>query len=55
MRLDNTGRMNQPGTTDGNWAWGVGSSDVWSTLSKEAKGLRHLNAIFDRMPPGVRE
>lgn len=55
MRLDNSGRMNHPGTTDGNWAWRVGSSDVWSTLDKEAKGLRHLNAIFDRLPPGVKE
>ena len=50
MRLDNKARMNFPGTTEGNWAWRVGDSDVWSKLKQEAKDLHQLAKDYDRMP-----
>ena len=53
MRLDNTARMNFPGTIEGNWAWRVGDSKVWQSLQAEAKAMRSLAATFDRLPPGV--
>jgi 4-alpha-glucanotransferase len=50
MRLDNKARMNFPGTTEGNWAWRVGDSDVWSKLKQEAKDLHQLAEDYDRLP-----
>ena len=50
MRLDNTARMNFPGTTKGNWSWRIGDSDVWSKLKKEAKELKQLATDYDRLP-----
>ena len=50
MRLDNTARMNFPGTTKGNWSWRIGDSDIWSKLKKEAKELKQLAADYDRLP-----
>lgn len=54
MRLDNSARMNFPGTIKGNWAWRVGDSSVWQRLAPEAKALKQLAAAFDRLPPGVK-
>lgn len=48
MSLDNKHRMNSPGKAAGNWAWRVGTSDVWSTLDKEAVRLRALAVDYDR-------
>ena len=50
MRLDNSARMNFPGTTKGNWSWRIGDSDIWSKLKKEAKELKQLAADYDRLP-----
>ena len=50
MRLDNTARMNFPGTTKGNWSWRIGDSDIWSKLKKEAKELKQLATDYDRLP-----
>ncbi|KAK9824025.1 hypothetical protein WJX72_007052 [[Myrmecia] bisecta] len=51
LRLDNSARMNFPGTTGGNWAWRIGEAGIWAKLEKEAKDLRALAAITDRLPP----
>ena len=51
MRLDNEGRMNRPGRAEGNWAWRVGDSSVWSTLESEAASLKAMAKLFDRLPP----
>lgn len=53
MRLDNTARMNFPGTIKGNWAWRAGGSDIWEKLAPEAQALRKLASSFDRLQPGV--
>lgn len=38
MRLDNTARMNTPGTAPGNWKWRMGDGGVWvGLLDKEAQ------------------
>jgi len=54
MRLDNSARMNVPGKAAGNWAWRVGSSDVWLTLADEAAELKRLAYIYDRLPKGAK-
>ena len=50
MRLDNSGRMNLPGSTKNNWVWRIGDSDVWKKLAPEAKALREMGELYDRMP-----
>lgn len=50
MRLDNSGRMNLPGSTKNNWTWRIGSTDVWKKLAAEAKALKELAETYDRMP-----
>lgn len=51
MRLDNSARMNFPGTVGGrNWAWRIGESDIWYHLRGEAQGLYQLAATYDRLP-----
>ena len=42
MRLDNSGRMNLPGSVKNNWTWRIGDSDVWKKLAPEAKALKKL-------------
>lgn len=54
MRLDNSARMNFPGTVEGNWSWRVGDEKVWGQLAQEARDLRALCAATDRLPPGER-
>jgi 4-alpha-glucanotransferase len=53
MRLDNSARMNTPGKAAGNWAWRVGSSDIWEQLQQEASELKRLTYIYDRLPKDV--
>lgn len=53
MRLDNSARMNTPGKAAGNWAWRVGSTEVWSDLQAEATELKKLAYVYDRLPKGV--
>lgn len=53
MRLDNTARMNIPGKAEGNWAWRVGSPDVWQQLSEEAAELQRLAYVYNRLPKGT--
>lgn len=53
MRLDNSARMNTPGRAAGNWAWRVGSTDIWQQLQPEATELKRLAYVFDRLPKGV--
>lgn len=53
MRLDNSARMNTPGKAAGNWAWRVGSIDVWEQLQQEASELKRLTYIYDRLPKDV--
>lgn len=50
MRLDNSARMNKPGRAEGNWAWRVGDEGVWDRLSDEAKQLKQMAELYDRMP-----
>ena len=52
MRLDNSARMNFPGTVEGNWSWRVGDEKIWGNLAQEAGDLRALCAATDRLPPG---
>ena len=54
MRLDNSGRMNLPGSTKNNWTWRIGDSDVWDTLAGEAEALKEMAETYDRLP-GVSE
>lgn len=51
MRLDNTARMNLPGTAGGNWAWRIGGADVWQRLAPEAEALRALADTYGRLAP----
>jgi len=48
MSLDNSGRMNLPGTAEGNWSWrmisGFGSKDMTSLALK----LRNVAGMYDR-------
>lgn len=50
MRLDNSARMNKPGRAEGNWAWRVGDGGVWDRLSDEAKQLKQMAELYDRLP-----
>jgi hypothetical protein len=50
MRLDNSARMNLPGSTSNNWTWRVGGPGVWETLTAEATALRGLIETYDRLP-----
>lgn len=51
MRLDNSARMNTPGRAAGNWAWRLdGGAGAWTKVAKEAKDLKQLAYVYDRMP-----
>ena len=50
MRLDNSARMNLPGSTTNNWTWRVGGPDIWEKLAPEAEALRELVETYDRLP-----
>jgi 4-alpha-glucanotransferase len=50
MRLDNTARMNTPGTAAGNWRWRVGDSGVWEGLKGAGADLRRLAHDTNRLP-----
>ncbi|GLC51147.1 4-alpha-glucanotransferase dpe1, chloroplastic/amyloplastic [Pleodorina starrii] len=50
MRLDNSARMNTPGTAAGNWRWRVGDRDVWEGLRGAAADLRRLANDTNRLP-----
>ena len=52
MRLDNSARMNLPGSTSNNWTWRIGGPDVWERLAPEAAALRQLAETYDRLPEG---
>ena len=51
MRLDNSARMNFPGTVEKNWVWRIGETDIWEKLSKEAEDLHELLRAYDRLHP----
>jgi 4-alpha-glucanotransferase len=53
MRLDNTARMNTPGTAPGNWRWRIGDSGVWARLAKESADLKAVAHASNRLakPP----
>lgn len=53
MRLDNSARMNLPGSTVNNWTWRIGGPDVWQKLAPEAAALRELAGTYDRLPAEV--
>lgn len=58
MRLDNeAGRMNTPGTTEGNWRWRMGGAAAFDALDADAEALRKLIDRYDRYqaPPAVPE
>ncbi|GMH35803.1 hypothetical protein BSKO_03671 [Bryopsis sp. KO-2023] len=52
MRLDNSGRMNSPGTAEGNWDWRVTDYNIWENLAGDAKELRKMARIYNRLPKG---
>ena len=54
MRLDNSARMNLPGSTSNNWTWRIGGPDVWERLAPEAAALRQLAQTYDRLPEGFK-
>lgn len=54
MRLDNTARMNFPGTVKNNWTWRIGDHGIWQRLEKESNELRLLLKIYDRLAPSIR-
>ncbi len=47
--LGDEARMNTPGVADGNWAWRVGSPGFFSTCKPQAKKLRKLATLFERV------
>ena len=54
LRLDNSARMNFPGTVVDNWTWRIGEADVWVKLTQEAADLHLLAETFDRLAPSVK-
>ncbi len=48
MRLDNTARMNFPGTTTNNWGWRVGETNIWGKLKKQAAEIKGWLEDYDR-------
>lgn len=55
MRLDNSARMNLPGSTSNNWTWRIGGPDVWERLAPEAAAMRQLAETYDRLPEGFKK
>ena len=47
--LGDEARMNTPGVADGNWAWRVGSPGFFMTCKPQAKKLRKLATLFERI------
>lgn len=54
MRLNNSARMNFPGTVKHNWVWRIGEADIWKKLSTEAEELRKLLQTYDRLAPSTK-
>ena len=48
MRLDNTARMNFPGTTTNNWGWRVGETNIWGKLKKQGAEIKGWLEDYDR-------
>ncbi|KAL3141911.1 4-alpha-glucanotransferase dpe1, chloroplastic/amyloplastic [Trebouxia sp. C0010 RCD-2024] len=48
MRLDNSARMNLPGSTTNNWSWRVGEGNVWKKLGKQGAEIKRWLEDFDR-------
>lgn len=48
MRLDETGRLNKPGTAEGNWQWRYFPEQLESLCAEEADYLRELLSHYGR-------
>lgn len=48
MRLDNSARMNLPGSTTNNWSWRMGDSKIWSKLNKHTEEIQQWLKDYDR-------
>lgn len=48
MRLDNSARMNFPGTVKNNWGWRVGEGNIWNKLKKQAAEIKQWLEDYDR-------
>ena len=48
MRLDNSARMNLPGSITNNWSWRVGEGNVWKKLGKQGAEIKRWLEDFDR-------
>lgn len=48
MRLDNSARMNLPGSTTNNWSWRVGEANVWKKLEKKGQQIKKWLEDYDR-------
>ena len=46
LRLDNSARMNLPGSTENNWLWRMGAGDLRNELADELMGLTILYARY---------
>lgn len=54
LRLDNSARMNFPGTVKNNWTWRIGEADVWQNLTQEAEDLHLMLETYDRLAPSAK-
>ena len=50
MGLDNTARINLPGSTGCNWSWRITDPDIWSKLAGRAAELEEMAAVYNRLP-----
>lgn len=48
LRLDNSARMNLPGSTTNNWSWRMGDSKVWAKLNKHTEEIQQWLKDYDR-------
>lgn len=48
MRLDNSARMNLPGSTTNNWSWRMGDNKVWAKLNKHTDEIQMWLKDYDR-------
>ncbi|PNH04623.1 4-alpha-glucanotransferase DPE1, chloroplastic/amyloplastic [Tetrabaena socialis] len=55
MRLDNTARMNTPGTAAGNWRWRMGDWGVYDRLKAETADLHQVAKDTNRLPPPAKK
>lgn len=49
LNLDDSSRLNKPGTTTGNWRWRVTRSQLEQFELKESKRLNALHCLYDRV------